>query len=89
MDCQLQNLPLAGAGLSRMERARLRTVRGLSRLEGSARWLLTSPRLLLEKARVMARRTDFRGGQSGAVFLFLFTGMAGFVIFAIGRLVFH
>ena len=32
MDRQTQNVPQAGAGLSRMERARLRTVRGLSRL---------------------------------------------------------
>ena len=89
MDCQLQNLPQAGTGLSRMERAWLRTVRGLSRLARNTRRALTDPRVVLEKAHLVSRRPESRGGQDGALYLFLFTGMAGFVIFALGRLVFH
>lgn len=88
MDCQLQNLPRAGTGPSRMERARLRTIRGLSRLARHARRALTDSRLVLEKAHLVARRPQSRGGQDWAVPLFLFTGMAGFVIFGLGRLMF-
>jgi hypothetical protein len=89
MDRQLQNLPQAGAGLSRMERARLRTVRGLSRLARKSRRSLSDSRPVLEKAPRGARRPEFRGGQDWALPLFLFTGMTGFVIFGLGRLIFH
>lgn len=89
MDCQLQNLPQAGAGLSRMKRARLRTVRGISRLARDTRRALTDSRLVIEKAHLVARRPEVHGGQDWALHLFLMTGMAGFVIFALGWLAFH
>jgi hypothetical protein len=89
MDCQLQNLPQAGTGLSPMERARLRTVRGLSLLALHARRALADSRLVLEKAHLVARRPQPRDRQDWAVRLYLVTGMAGFVIFALGRLMFH
>ncbi len=89
MDRQLQNLPQAGAGLSRMERARLRVVRGLSRLARKSRRSPSASLPVLGKAHRVARRLQFRRGQDWAVHLFLFTGMAGFVIFGLGRLIFH
>ena len=65
MDCQLQNLPAAGAELSRGERlllwARRAAVRG--------RRALATPRLLAEKAHIVPRRQGprLRGGPEPAV----------------------
>jgi hypothetical protein len=65
MDCQLQNLPEAGAELSRRERFRLRVSQGLRK----ARSVATDPRLLLEKAHMVPKRERpaFRGGPDPAV----------------------
>jgi hypothetical protein len=65
MDCQLQNLPEAGAELSRGERFRLRASQGLRRV----RRVVTDPRLLLEKVHLVPKRERpaFRGGPDPAV----------------------
>jgi len=65
MECQLQNLPAAGAGLSRGQRRRLR----VSRLLRRAGRVAADPRLLLEKARLVPRRPreSYRGGPEPVV----------------------
>ena len=65
MDCQLQKLPQAGAELSRGERLRLRASQGLRKV----RRVVAEPRLLLEKAHLVAarERPGFRGGPDPAV----------------------
>jgi len=65
MDCQLQNLPAAGAELSRGERLRLRAAQAWRR----ACRVATDPRLLLEKARLVPKRprVSYRGGPEPAV----------------------
>jgi hypothetical protein len=69
MDCQLQNLPEAGSEPTRGERLRARARRGLSDLGGRAGRALRDPRLLLEKAHLVARRErpGFRGGPDPVI----------------------
>ena len=65
MDCQLQDLPEAGDDLSRGERFRLRASQALRRVGR----VVTDPRLLLEKSRLVAKRprASFRGGPDPEV----------------------
>jgi len=69
MDCQLQNLPAAGARLTRGERLRIRLRRSFCWLARSTRRVVVEPRLLLEKAGLVAKgpRDSFRGGPDPVV----------------------
>ena len=64
MDCQLENLPEAGGEPTRAERFRLRARRGLREVFRRIRRALSDPRLVLEKARLVARRE--RSGSGGS-----------------------
>jgi hypothetical protein len=65
MDCQLQNLPAAGAEPTRGQRLGLRVAQALRRL----RRVSADPRLLLEKARLVPKRprVSYRGGPEPVV----------------------
>jgi hypothetical protein len=69
MDCQLQNLPAAGSDPSRGERARTRARQCWAGLTRRAGRVLREPRLVLEKARLVAarERPGFRGGPDQVI----------------------
>lgn len=69
MDCQLHNLPAAGTDPTQGERARARARQAWAGLTRRTVRVLREPRLLLEKAHLVARRErpGFRGGPDPVI----------------------